>query len=400
MEYIQRKNRITMKNPVKCKIVADNNMLFAILYFIYLIKDFVFYGTTINTLIGSSISKLVTLTLHVLVIILSSWLIFVKNRITKKRIMEFAILVIIAIMIAVQTGSTSFFDFILILFCMKCIDFNRALKTILIMQTLMSGIIIALAYLGITEMIIDTTNKSMGIRYAMGFTHPNRVGIISFEIICLILYCGKGKGGVKYIISVLISLTIYSIAKSRTALFLSMSIITAFYVYEVFGRRLNIHNVKRIAKFVITLMCIAIVIFIAYLYKNQKIYCESTLVSRIRMAIIYYDAYSVNFFGNKISSGTNTSLPGTALGYYYLDNAPLEYLLRNGIMAFAFFVGCYCLSISKLIKNKRWSSLIILLCYAIYGMVETNPFSIVCNVFLLIFGYIIQNKDEEIKSLK
>jgi hypothetical protein len=283
---------------------------------------------------------------------------------------------------------------------MRGMDFNAILKKVLNMLTLMTLIIVGLAYSGVTEMIIDTTNKNMGMRYAMGFTHPNRVGIISFEIICLILYCYKEKSKYKYFISLVLSFLVYSIAKSRTAFLLSIFVIIVFFVFEVVMKKMKIRNMKLLAKFVIALACIATVVFVWYLYKNQKLYYESTLISRIRMAIIYYDAYPVNLFGNTILSGANTRLPGTAMGYYYLDNAPLEYLLRNGILAFVFFIGIYCWSISKLIKNRCWSLLIILICYAMYGMVETNPFSLVCNAFLLIFGYVIQNKDERMKLLK
>ena len=399
LKYVWQNKNITVKSQINNKIKIDNNTLFACLYFLYLIKNFMFYGTTIIESVGNTTSKGITLTLHMLIFFLSVWIIFFKYKITKKKMIEFFVMMGIGGIIAIKTGSTSFIDFILIIFCARKIDFDYILRRILSMQTYMTLFIVGLAFFHIIEMIIDTTNKSMGKRYAMGFTHPNRVAIISFEIICLILYCYKEKSKWKYIISLAISLLIFSIAKSRTAFLLSLLIIIMIFTYEVVIEKIKIHNVKFLVRMGIVLACIATFVFIWYLYKNQKLYYESTLISRIRMAIIYYGAYPVNLFGNRITSGTSTRLPGTDLGYYFLDNAPLEYLLKNGILAFSYFVGIYCLSIGKLIKNRCWKLLMILICYAIYAMVETNPFSLVCNVFLLVFGY-IQNKNERIKLLK
>ena len=69
-------------------------------------------------------------------------------------------------------------------------------------QFIMTILIIALAISRIIENRVDTLNPTMGLRYGMGFNHPNRIGIISFQIVCLILYCYKEKNNEIYCVGI------------------------------------------------------------------------------------------------------------------------------------------------------------------------------------------------------
>lgn len=383
----------------KLRLKMDNDSAFCILYFICLIKDFILYGTTVTELFETGLLKTVTMSLHMLVILFGLYIIFVLNQVTRKELLEFSFLIMNGVLIYIRTRSADFFDLVFIIFSARYVNLNKILKEILIVQGTMTALIIALSYLGVISNIVDMANRIMGKRFGIGFTHPNRAGIIAFEIICLLMYCGKRRRLGKYFLSIIILLLIYFPTKARTAYYLSAAVIAMFFVKE-FGKCLSVKTIKIIVKVGIFALFCSVILFILYLYQNQEKYYYSTLISRIKMATVYFKSYSVNLFGNDISSGTWTRLPGTDYGYYYLDNGLLNYLLSQGIIAFTWFVWNYKKTITKLINHKNWSYLIILISYAVYAMVETTPMSCVCNIFLIIFGYSILDRADQFKILK
>ncbi|MDU5110388.1 MAG: hypothetical protein E6248_08065, partial [Clostridium sp.] len=278
----------------------------------------------------------------------------------------------------------------------KKINFDKFNKISLISQIIIVGLIIILA----TGNIIDNGNVIRGnsgeIRYGFGFSHPNTLGILSFQMICQYLYIKRKTNEYKkYIISTITATIIYKATDSNTALLMSLMVVFLTIIYEnIIKRKFNYNQIKNMSIILLTFSSTILIILSSYFWVYPNKLRMSTMVTRIWQIKKYLKAYGVNLFGNAISTGTDIALPGMPKGYYYLDNAYAWILINFGIVVSVIILIGVIYYLRKLICYGEFNMLIIVFVYLIYAISETNPFMIAFNSTLIGLNYSIFNVKE------
>lgn len=373
--------------------ISLRNFMFYLAYTLLFVKEIILDRSRIYDLIGSNITGYLSTLSHIGFLGLCLFILLFMQKYTIKEFILIIVLVPIFILSAHYSGISTVFDTLLIILCSKEIDFEGFIKYSLMIHTVCILMVFTLAFTGLIG--VGTVLRGTGkVRYALGFIHPNTPGLLCFQWVCQYLYIKRNNEGIKrFLISLICIAFVYKYTNSNTAVLMTILVIVCEFIYEkVIYKVFNQKMIKRMIRTVLVVIVIGVIAVIRYYWNNPDKLDATTVVARINLAKKYLEAYGIKLFGQSVVSGNNTIIPGFQQGNYYLDNAFAWLLIRMGILVTLIVIVAYVLYIKRLLSEKNWSMIIIVVAYLAYALSENITIRIVFNATLLGFGTIIYNK--------
>lgn len=330
----------------------------------------------------------------VMVLLLFAHLVVQPKGFNKQTLWKMFLITIILVLSFIKSTVNSNLLLFFLIFCIKDIDLDRLVKYDLKLKTIFLIIIVTLYYMGFTDNYYLYRN---GVRRSsMGFSHPNKFGAILFSIFCEFIYCFNQKSNLKMVafLTIIVSSIIYYFSGSRTSV---VTVILLFLIYSLCSYK-DVFKYAIVKNIVVYLYVLLLVIscFLGKNYNPNKVayrVIDDLLSTRLKSAHIFLTNYDINLFGNELDF-SEAEARKNHVGLLILDNAYVRILLNFGLI-YTIMLGFLYIKLMKIaIKEKNTVLCIILVIFAIRGLVENNAFSLYSNVFLLFLSKVIYDKDE------
>lgn len=293
---------------------------------------------------------------------------------------------------------------VLLILCSKNLDMDKLCRYSMKMIALTVITISFLAVSGLIGMSVQVRGFDSEVtRYAMGFNHPNTVGILTFQWICCYAYLKRDDLTLKkFIPPLIIAVIVYKITNSVTSLLMTFVLIftSSIFIIIKHHHKMHKHTTKRMATlFVVTTISIA-TSTIYYIWNNPYVLKGkySTLRARFTVSQNFLDAYGIQPFGSMLEIGKLVHFPGTiGVGYGFLDNGYVRLMVESGLFVTIICLVTMVLYIRTLIKTDDWQMLIITICLLIYFFNESKMSVVYFNLFLINIGVKLYGSLEENK---
>ncbi len=336
----------------------------------------------------------------VLVLVLAAFQVLVLQKYSFHEIVELALLTIPIAIGAYNSQHRIFASAWLFIVASKYIDIDKAIDIVFVIEILIIISIIAMFELGMIDEIV--TYRGSIIRHSLGFLHPNFLGMQIFQLIAMWLY--KRRQRISLFDFCLLGMAVlftYAYPNSQSA-FVSMIILCIITFFYILLMRKEDHLVVMSKVLIVIFLIVAVgSIIITFLDTNQYAFLkklDKMLSWRFATGHMTLKHYGVTLWGQEIYGSVDRPIIG--LFYkFYLDNAYMALLLRYGVVVLTIFLCLYCGTMIHFLKSKNYYMIVILFTYGIYGVMETNLFSLSKNIFLLSMSYLIFSKRYEEKSI-
>ncbi len=279
----------------------------------------------------------------------------------------------------------------LLVVCLRGMDVDRMLRKAYRVLLLGTCLIVLLNLLGIISGG-GYVRSSGAVRRALGFYHPNVLGMRIFQICAMHLYFRSEKGFRLWdiLLCFLGCLFTAEVTDSRTAtvLLAGLGLLTIGVVAARTEQRrrkarpLAVSMFRR-GSFVAILLPVIAVFGFLWLGSHSRVpWIESTVWSRMTQTVLYFRRYGLSIHGRELYYAGKTVLTGHGR-LVTLDNGYMYLLLGFGVPAFVLFMAGQIRLIARTAAGKNWMLLGILLFYMAYMAMETSPLRVDCNFFLL-----------------
>lgn len=301
------------------------------------------------------------------------------------------ILLLLAYFSSAYTSSHWMSEIIWILAGTKCVNLKKTVRLFFIIELCALLLVVTLSMLGVVDNVIMTEQNGI-VRQSMGFNHPNALAARVFQLEAMYVYLHDRRiKKINVFLLMIISIFTYFLTRAKTVAILSVFMaIFVFLLSSVYkaerddfrGLFVRIYEkVFRRMKYIPVVIPIVATVFILYL---SQLNGSGSLFSRASQAFNYLQYYGLSFWGQplQINNGAdNFYLQNSQL--YTLDNSYLYLLIGFGIIFFILFIVAQGILIYRMIKQKEYTVVTILILYMIYGVVETMMIRFTYNFSIL-----------------
>jgi len=366
---------------MKAKKIDFANFLFFLAWFIYIISYMLLKQTELQELINSDyLYKFFQIIVGVILIIK---IIFV-DKYNFKRLILYLIIGTIFFISAYFTKFEFLLFMLLFVLASRNIDFKKFVKFDFKIKICL---LIFITLLGITGIFPNFTREINGtFKQALGFYHPNTLGVFIIIILLEFIYLKENKLNLKdWVLIITLIFICYFICKSRTSIYIFIFVLIINIILKRFK---NIFN-KRIIKFSFIVLPFIIVGFsfaIVSLYQDRHpiaLKLDDILTTRIKYASKFLDEYDVSLFGEKIETVTTRESLLYNQVPKILDMGYIRVALNGGILILVILIMVQSVIQYKAIKNNNITVLICNTFFIILGFTETYGYILAFNFILL-----------------
>ena len=354
----------------------------------------IFFNTTLESFLGFSIMQLNGITNYLILILLMIQIIFFQTY-KKKELFIIAVVSIPIIISAARSSNYSLLSALMFIIASKNTDFEKSISVAYKILCIMIPLVIVSRFLGIIDDYI--VMREGIVRYSLGFSHPNQLGLRLFQLLACHLYINRNKlKSYNYFIAIVIVVLIYLIPNSKTAYICTFLLILLLMIYEIFQK----HNQLMIEIYgrVLILFSVAFNV-LSVIWSLIDVRCNFILhqidlfMSR-RFSYCYqvFQLYGISVWGQKIYISEDEVKLAGIIGKLYLDNGYMAIMIRYGIIVYIVFSICYLLAMHNFKKKNQYFLLIILFVYALYGVMENGIYMVTHNIFLISLGNMLYEK--------
>lgn len=363
---------------------------FLIIFIIWYVTEIIF-NTTLESVLGIRIDLLNSITNYLVLILLVFQIIFFQ----KYKMKEIIIIVAISVPLIISTVLSSAFSLLsawMFVVAAKNTEFEKIIKAAYKVLCIMIPTVIMLRFFNVLE---DYTVSRGGlVRYSLGFSHPNQLGLRLFQLMVCHLFINRNKlRKYDYCLIMVISIFTYLVPNSQTS-YISMMILTALLlIYKIIEER------SRILPAVLgkALLAFSVLFNILSVYWSIINVKEFRILSRIDLLLSsrfsschkVFQIYGISLLGQHVYIFEDERKAIGILSKLYLDNGYMVLLLRYGLTVYIIFSVGYLYAMKYLKDRKQYFIVIILFVYALYGVMENGIFMISHNIFLIIFADIL-----------
>lgn len=273
---------------------------------------------------------------------------------------------------------------------LKNIDIKKMCWYVLIIGVILFFSIVFLSLVGVIDSTILTTNRTSGevvmevTKNSLGFARPNGTYRSFFVLFTLYYYVRyECLNVIDYITTVVLAYYIYIKTECRTG----FVCILFFCVLVMLMKYTKCFEWKFISK----LLPWCPIIFAIFSFLSAKYYTNSSVAmnmlnnifsNRLLFGQIYMQKHPIKLFGQEIVD--------VATGQYLqLDNGYLQMILGYGLVASLLFIVLTFFIIKKLVRHGYNIELIIVLSFALYGIMESILLDSSINFSLLFYSCFI-----------
>lgn len=336
----------------------------------------------------SHVIQLIGCFIAIVKIILDVYEIYIRRkevRIDYKYLLFFILSVITVIV--TRSKTIAYFDIFVL--ASKDINFKRLLKVTLY---ILIGVFVYITISCLSGLIVDIlVYRGEDVRHSFGWTSPNQLMIVIFEIISIYLYLRKDKlKWYDFLISIIVLGISYYFTDSRMCL-LATSLLLILFVLVKYTNIHKLYNKFKLLFYAVPVILSIVIIALTIAYKNYNLTkVDEYLTGRLLYGSMAIDEYGIKPFGsNIIFTGQRAEGELVDLEYNYVDSSYLKILIHYGpfmlisILAFLILLTRYAF-------NKRDYFLVsIILVIELYCFMDSFLFSVEFNPYLLLLCNII-----------
>ena len=313
---------------------------------------------------------------------------FVSQRASFKGWCIAALVVLVGFLSWRQSGEGWLFWCALFVVCAHGARLRPLAWCALVISTATFFLTVGFAQVGVIENVAST--RAGVTRYAMGFTHPNNLGLFLL-IVCVsfsVLRFGKNPLPDILLIAVTDILNL-AVADSRTCVLLSLVQVVLLLVFYIARSEASRRHMRRVfAVGVLIVLALSMFFMVSYDPSNPiHLALNSALSGRLRLANGYYEMQPLTLLGSTYEQFPSIYWENGKAYAFVVDNAWCHLLLRFGLVPAALFACGYFATLFGLLKGKRWDALLFgFVLMSVYGFSETLGIRIECNYFLYAMG--------------
>ncbi len=243
-----------------------------------------------------------------------------------------------------------------------------------------------------------TLHRGGMIRHALGFEHPNRLGMRCFQLMACFCYIKKNNAHawIKYVFMCVMTFFVYKVPNSQTAyigIVLLMLVIMIGGLYDRYG--INKRRLMRIMAYGATIINVFTVFISFFDPKKNSLY---TLIDKFMSHRFWYgykmhDYYGVTLWGQRIDTIVKDRKYVGVYHQWYLDNAYLSVLLQFGIVVYVIFSLLLVWAVFYYANQNDYTMVAILFTYSVYGIMTTGFYMMSHNIFLLTISSALYMKE-------
>jgi len=357
--------------------------------FYYVFETWLFKSVLFTSELGGKLYRLGVL-IDTIVILLLIYIIMIKQRYDGLSYVKLLLISAISIL----TYWTSRKNQLLILCCFllasKEYDFEKVLKAAY--KYILTGLLVVfiLFKLGVVKDYVLYRNGITN-RHSLGFVHPNHLGLWLFSLSACYVY-SRDDGQFKYFPLIFLFFFCYFVPNSQTgfaciALLFIMICVHSYLEKNDFEKgKTNLGVILIILSLMINISSVVLCII-----DTSKIGFFNVLDiytgKRLSMSHRSYLQYGVKMFGQSIyiSGGSGEVVFGQTR--LWLDNAYMAILMRFGVIAYVGFTILYTFTMIRTLRKQQFMTLFILFVFAVYGIMESQFYSVAYNPFLLFISW-------------
>lgn len=367
---------------------------FFIYIFIFWYSTEILFNSTLDSIMGVSADKISDIVTWIVFVLLMFQIAFLQSY-TKRELMIIIFITIPVIIATVLSGQRQMMSVWMFIVAAKNVDVNSVICTAYRISLIMLPLVMLMCLLGIIENA--TMMRGSVQRFALGFSHPNQLGLSVFQLMACYCYINKDKlYKLNYVYFLLVVLFLVKIPNSKTAYIATTVLLFMLVLYKFIRNQKPEYMVAYEKGILIGTFCLNFFsVFFSYIDVNRNFILariNSWMSSRFSVCHKVWLLYGVSFLGQRIYvTESERELVGIK-NRLWLDNSYVSLLLRYGILMFLIFsIGYLCLVKSMLLK-REYVLAIILFLYAIYGLMETGWYMITHNIFLITFSTLLYKK--------
>lgn len=367
---------------------------FFIYIFILWYSTEILFNSTLDSIMGISTDEISNIVTWLIFALLIFQIVFLQSY-TKRELMIIILITVPVIIATVLSGQRQMMSVWMFVVAAKNVDVDKVIRTAYKILLVMLPAVVILCLLGVIENA--TMMRGSVQRFALGFSHPNQLGLSVFQLMACYCYINKDKlNKLNYIYFLLAVLFLVKIPNSKTAYIATTVLLLMLVLYKFIKNQKPEYMIAYEKGILIGAFCLNFFsIIFSYIDVNRNFILarvNSWMSSRFSVCHKVWLLYGVSFWGKRIYvTESERALVGIK-NRLWLDNSYVSLLLRYGILIYLIFsIGYLCLVKSMLIK-REYVLAIILFLYAIYGLMETGWYMITHNIFLITFSTLLYRK--------
>lgn len=270
-------------------------------------------------------------------------------------------------------------------------SFPKIIKLYLLESLVLYVFVIAMAKYGVIENKVYIHGMDR-VREALGFVHPNTLGVHTMTIIMAYFVWRKAKmTWLEIGMAAIIELLVYRISISRSSFMGTMVFLFACVCYKLYLKVNDTKIVKTLYDLLTFLMSFSvfifgtITVFLSYFFSPEKAWMvklDQWFSTRLSLGRMGFDMYNASLLGRKVKMN---SQPNYEAGewYFFLDSYYIRSIFEWGLIALAVFLLLYFMVSYRAKRLNEFLILSALSVLALHGMMEVCMSSLVYNPYLL-----------------
>lgn len=347
---------------------------------VFYFSTIVFKMSTLQEVLGVSCEELYN-ALHIVVYVILVFSIFLRGRFNAKLLLIYLVLLSICIFSYINLRLLYFIDIVIFMVATENISDKKIVASVAGSVSISVLLVIFMAKSGIIENLSHLKDFDLNtMTYSMGFQEINWLGALLLEFFLAWIYLRYDKLGIAdLILGIVTFIYLKNTSFSRTALYLIVIVPVVIVIFKI------IHHFDLKNKFMtfttIFMLLPAIVSFAAvafYTPRNHFFYILNILTTnRVSLMNLQLKEYGISLFGQML---TNVSA---------FDNAYVRCGVWYGMVLLVTYVLGQ-ITISRwAVKNDNVALYILMIVFAIQGIVESFPLFLRFNFTYLLYANIL-----------
>jgi|GEM_PF-7080918 len=383
-------------SPEKIK----NDIIYYIFIFWYSTE--LIFNSTIEKIGFIDKSTLNSLSAYIVFVLLLIQIVFIQKY-NHRELITIILITLPIIIASYNSGNFTLMSCWMFVVAARNIDIERVIRSAYKIIIICSTIIFLLRFAGIIEDYMMYRNDR--IRYSLGFSHPNQLGLTIFQFCACYYYIHRKSFKFKdYFVLTMLMIFVYAVPNSQTsyiAIFMLLLLIFIKGIIDYYQK-----NTMKNISFLMILCSVFFNVFSAvFLFVDIKKFnflsIINTLMSdRFSCGHIVYNIYGVSIWGQRIYvSADERAVIGLKIRLW-LDNAYMAMILRYGVIVYIIFSILYIYNMIYFWKRNKYELVIILFTYSVYGLMENGWYSMARNIFVITMSYALYSRDIDFENIR
>lgn len=301
---------------------------------------------------------------------------------TERQMACIVVTLFLGMLIFLRTGEMNPFTLFMVLFSMKGIKAEGAIKILLVLNMVFFAGTIALCKMGIIydDVYYFTRPGQILARHSYGLGHPNQVFLRMLMISIILLACIRGKyHKVKMLLVFGISVVLYKQTDSRSGFLCILLLLAVVGMLDISRGKMR----QMITVGMISAYAAVVMISVVFLYWNGSVVqvIDRVITGRISLARKFLDMHSFSMLGVNRQISDN----------FVVDNSYVYIMIHYGILFFVLYVMAVGCLLYDMYRKKMYYEAVAVVIVHIYAFIECVLINPAFNFVILYLGGFLMN---------